>query len=60
MNVPVTASGFENVPATRVTDMFGVYMGFMSVASGWPHGEYAVTVSDGATVVTSRTVLQQP
>lgn len=60
LNVTVSASGFESVPAARVTDMFGVYMGFMSVASGWPYGTYTVTVSDGVTTVTSTTVLQQP
>jgi hypothetical protein len=59
LNVTVTASGYENVPAARVTDMFGAYMGFMSVASGWPFGQYTVTVSDGVTTATATTFLEQ-
>jgi len=59
LNVTVTASGYENVPASRVTDMFGAYMGFMSVASGWPLGQYTVTVSDGVRLVSATTVLER-
>jgi hypothetical protein len=59
LNVTVTASGFQNVPATRATDMFGAYTSFMTIAAGWPFGSYTVTVSDGVTTVTATTVLER-
>ena len=59
LNVTITAPGYHSVPAPHVTDMFGAFTGYMSVAAGWPLGEYTVTVSDGNTTVTSRTVLER-
>jgi hypothetical protein len=58
LDVTITASGFHSVPAPHVTDTFGAYTGFMSLAAGWPLGTYMVTVSDGVTTVTSTTVLE--
>ena len=57
LNVMVTASGFHSVPAPHVTDMFGAYSAYMSLAAGWPLGTYTVTVSDGVTTATATTIL---
>ena len=59
LDVTVTASGYHSVPAPHVTDMFGAYTGFMSLAAGWPLGTYTVTVSDGVSTVTATTVLER-
>jgi hypothetical protein len=55
----VSAPGYHSVPAPHVTDMFGAYTGFMSLANGWPLGAYTVTVSDGVSTVTATTVLER-
>jgi hypothetical protein len=59
LNVMVSAPGYHSVPAPHVTDMFGAYTGFMSLANGWPLGTYTVTVSDGVSTVTATTVLER-
>jgi hypothetical protein len=59
LNITVTASGYENVPAARVADMFGASTGFLSLSSGWPLGDYTVTVSDGVRTVSARTFLER-
>ena len=59
LNVTITAPGVHSVPAPHVTDMFGAYTGFMSLAVGWPLGTYTVTVSDGVSTVTATTVLER-
>jgi hypothetical protein len=57
LSVTITAPGHHSLPAPRVTDMFGAYSSFMSLESGWPLGEYTVTVSDGTQTVTGTTLL---
>jgi len=59
LNVTITAPGAHSVPAPHVTDMFGAYTGFMSLAAGWPLGTYTVSVSDGVSTVTATTILER-
>jgi hypothetical protein len=57
LNIDITVAGYRTVSTTGVTDMFGAYWNFVSLAAGWPLGTYTVTATDGGTTVSSTTVL---
>ena len=57
LDVTVTVAGYRTVTTTGVTDAFGAYWSFVTVAAGWPLGSYTITVTDGARTVSSTTVL---
>jgi len=57
LNVTIAVAGHETFTTTGVTDTFGAYWSYVTVASGWPTGSYTITVTDGGRTVTSTTVL---
>lgn len=58
LNVSISTPGYQTVTTSVVTNTFGTYWDYLSVANGWPPlGNYTVTVSDGTRTVTSTTVL---
>jgi hypothetical protein len=57
LNITISVAGYQSVSGTAVTDTFGVYWDWVTVAAGWPFGTYTITVTDGARTVTSTTVL---
>jgi hypothetical protein len=57
LNITISVAGYQSVSGTAVTNPFGVYWDWVTVAAGWPLGTYTITVTDGARTVTSTTVL---
>jgi hypothetical protein len=57
LHLDITVAGYQTVTTTGVTDMFGTYWNFVTLAAGWPLGTYTVTATDGTTTASATTVL---